>query len=283
MKTNRFLSFLIVAIAYVFAAAVGVAVYLLLPFGVYLNLFIADFCATVAVFIFSLIFSNASIYDPYWSVQPIIITVAFTLNGFSPVALLFTVVIALWGVRLTVNWAYTFTNLTHQDWRYTMLKEKTGVIYPLVNFLGIHLFPTIVVYLCVAPAVTAITVGADITVGAVLSLTLSVLATVLQTVSDIQMHNYRKNRTTTFIRVGLWKYSRHPNYLGEILMWWGVGLGACFSVGFHPLLLVGATVNTLMFLFISIPMADKRQSQKDGWAEYKSATRMILPIYKKSK
>ena len=208
---------------------------------------------------------------------------AFTLNGFLPVALLFTIVIALWGVRLTVNWAYTFTNLTHQDWRYTMLKEKTGVIYPLVNFLGIHLFPTIVVYLCVAPAVTAITVGSAITVGAVLSLTLSVLATVLQTVSDIQMHNYRKNKTTPFIRVGLWKYSRHPNYLGEILMWWGVGLGACFSVGFHPLLLVGATVNTLMFLFISIPMADKRQAQKDGWAEYKSATRMILPLYKKAK
>ena len=45
-------------------------------------------------------------------------------------------------------------------------------------------------------------------------------------------------------------------------------------------LLAGALVNTLMFLFASIPMAEKRQSRKPGYAEYKAATRMLLPIKK---
>jgi len=91
---------------------------------------------------------------------------------------------------------------------------------------------------------------------------------------------YRKNRTTPFIRTGLWKYSRHPNYLGEILMWWCVGLACVVSTGL-AILLVGALVNTLMFLCVSIPMADKRQSRKEGFDEYKRQTWALLPFKKK--
>ena len=58
---------------------------------------------------------------------------------------LLLVVVSFWAIRLTANWAYTFGNLTHQDWRYTMLHEKTGVFYPIINFVGIHMVPTLVV------------------------------------------------------------------------------------------------------------------------------------------
>jgi steroid 5-alpha reductase family enzyme len=94
------------------------------------------------------------------------------------------------------------------------------------------------------------------------------------------MHKYRKNRATTFIRVGLWKYSRHPNYLGEITMWWSVALMVVCAMPSVWYVTIGAFANTLMFLFISIPMADKRQSKKDGFNEYKSQTRALLPIKK---
>ena len=98
--------------------------------------------------------------------------------------------------------------------------------------------------------------------------------------ADIQMHKYRKNRTTPFIRVGLWKYSRHPNYLGEILMWWGVAMAVVCAAPSAWYLAAGAVANTLLFLVVSIPMADKRQSRKEGFAEYKKQTRMLLPIKK---
>jgi steroid 5-alpha reductase family enzyme len=102
----------------------------------------------------------------------------------------------------------------------------------------------------------------------------------MQGIADIQMHKFRKNRNGSFIRVGLWKYSRHPNYLGEILMWWGVGLSVVFACPSAWYLLVGAIANTVLFLVVSIPMADKRQSKKDGFVEYKKQTRMLLPIKK---
>ena len=95
------------------------------------------------------------------------------------------------------------------------------------------------------------------------------------------MHKYQKNRTTKFIRVGLWKYSRHPNYLGEILMWWGVAVQAVSIMPSRWWLIAGAASNTVMFFTVSIPMADKRQSAKEGYAEYKASTRSLLPIPKR--
>jgi steroid 5-alpha reductase family enzyme len=122
--------------------------------------------------------------------------------------------------------------------------------------------------------------GGDINVGSVAFFALSMLAVLLQGTADVQMHKFRKKKTGGFIRDGLWKYSRHPNYLGEICMWWGVGLSAVILMPTKWYLLLGAVLNTLLFLCISIPMADKRQSKKDGFAEYKKQTRMLLPIKK---
>ena len=81
-------------------------------------------------------------------------------------------------------------------------------------------------------------------------------------------------------RLGLWKHSRHPNYLGEILVWGGVGLSVVCAAPSAWYLAAGAVANTLLFLAVSIPMADKRQSRKEGFAEYKKQTRMLLPIKK---
>ena len=278
---KRSTSFIIVTAIYMLVVAVGFGVYCALSCAVWLKLLVADCVATVVTFICSVIFRNASVYDPYWSVQPIVITLGFLCAGnFSLTGILITLVVCLWGVRLTVNWAYTFHGLNHQDWRYTMLKEKTGALYPFVNFFGIHLVPTLVVYACVLPAVYVIQTQPVFSAWCLIGLAISVFAVILQGVADIQMHKYRKNRTTPFIQTGLWKYSRHPNYLGEICMWWGVCVYALGVLGFQWYLVVGAIANTLLFVCISIPLADGRQSKKDGFAEYKRKTRMLLPIKK---
>ena len=107
------------------------------------------------------------------------------------------------------------------------------------------------------------------------------MSMVLQAISDIQMHKFKKNKKGLFIRNGLWKYSRHPNYLAEILMWWSAGLLAVLTFMKMPYLLVGAILNTILFLFVSIPMAENHQKErKEGFDLYKKETRMLLPIKK---
>ena len=281
LKNSRAISFIAVALVYVIAAMIGIFAYQAIDemFDWWISLLIADVAATVVTFIFSLIFKNASVYDPYWSVQPPVILAAFAVGrSINMLGILLLVAVFFWGIRLTANWAYTFGNLTHQDWRYTMLKEKTKGFYPIINFIGIHMVPTLVVYGCILPAVYAIREGTEVNIASVIFICLAIASATLQGIADIQMHKFRKNRTGSFIRCGLWKHSRHPNYLGEICMWWNIALSVVCADTSAWYLVAGATANTILFFAVSIPMADKRQSHKEGFAEYKSETRMLLPI-----
>ena len=82
-----------------------------------------------------------------------------------------------------------------------------------------------------------------------------ILATMLELISDFNMIQFKKIRKSNkeIIRVGLWKYSRHPNYLGEILFWYGVALVFILSNLSMWYVIVGAILNKMLFLFISIP------------------------------
>ena len=281
---SRAWSYVILAAVYLLAGGAGIAVYLALSLPFWLSLLIADVVSTVVVFAFSLLFGNASVYDPFWSVQPIVILIAFALfNPATAATLLPLIAVIVWGVRLTANWAYTFRGLAHQDWRYTMLAEKTGKAYFFVNFVGIHLVPTLVVYGCVLPAVFTAVYHPAFNAGSAVFFAGSLLFVLLQGAADVEMHRYRRHRTGNFIRTGLWKYARHPNYLGEIGMWWCVGLAAVCLMPERWYLLAGALANTLLFLFVSVPLADGRQSRKEGFEEYKRNTRVFFPIYKKQK
>ena len=283
IKESKTLSILLIASIYIMAAALGLGVYMLMPFAFWAKLLIADIACTVFVFIFSMIFKNASVYDPYWSVQPIVIVVFFACGHMITLpSLLLLISIIYWGIRLTGNWAYTFGGLKHQDWRYTKFENESGKIYPLINLAGIHLMPTLIVYLCTLPAVFVIRNELSANAGSVIGMAVCIGAATLQLFSDVQMQRYRKSGEHGLIRTGLWKYARHPNYLGEILMWWGVGIQAVSVMPDHWYLFAGALANTIMFFAVSIPLADKRQSQKPGYAEYKAATRSLLPIPKKA-
>ena len=145
---------------------------------------------------------NASVYNPYWSVQPIVIVLAYavTCEHINIVQILMLVAVLLWGIRLTANWAYTFGGLQYQDWRYTMLHDKTGKAYPLINFLGIHLVPTLVVYGCVLPIAFTFAHSNEIVlntgkiVECALFLAVSIGAATMQSIADCQMHKFRKTK-----------------------------------------------------------------------------------------
>lgn len=282
MKQSRRRSFVFTIIVYALALAVGLFVYGRMRGGVLFRVFAADIAATVFLFLVSLPLENASVYDPYWSVAPIVILPlamrAFGVWNAGTIALLCCV--TYWGVRLTANWAYTFQGYDHQDWRYTMLREKSGALYPLVSLFGIMLFPTLVVYLCLLPALHYIQFG-GINLVTLLGFALCLCAATLQLVADVQLHRFQrqaKNRGQ-IIRHGVWRHARHPNYLGEILMWWGVFVVLLSVRPSLWLLGIGALTNTLMFLLISIPMAESRMAgYKEGFDRYVQETNRLLPI-----
>ena len=123
MIKNRFFSITVITLIYIFAAVCGLISYnfftnpqgLNLSYG--LAIFLADVFATIVIFIFSLIFNNASVYDPYWSVQPPVILAAVLIkNGQSEnplMAFLLFAAVLFWAIRLTGNWIYNFESFDY--------------------------------------------------------------------------------------------------------------------------------------------------------------------------
>lgn len=284
-KANRTLGFLLISLSYITALVIGLIVYKNTGLSIWMNLLLADLAATFVIWVSSLLLNNASVYDPYWSVQPLVILPLLVLQqgNFNLTTVLVCSTVILWGVRLTLNWVSTFHGLHEQDWRYDQIKDKTGVLYPLVNLLGIQLMPTLIVYACIAPIVYMIIHTSGFTLWILPGLLVSLLGLSVEAVADHQMQIFRSKNTgrNAIIREGLWKYSRHPNYLGEIMMWWGAFL-ACLAADPSAWRLgLGALLNTALFLFISIPLAEKHMAKyKDGFTEYQNQTRMLLPFAK---
>ena len=285
MKENKWLSLTMVLLSYVLAATIGIFVYhQTLTLGFVWAILLGDIAATIVIYVIGLFLRNASLYDPYWSVQPMFILalVAMQQPTLHFGTLLLLIVVFLWGLRLTGNWIYTFENLTWQDWRYTMLNEKTGELYPLVNLLGIHLFPTLVVFGVITPGILFIQ-SPVFNVWTMIGAMIVLVGFLLELFADIQMQTFRKARKSKdeIIRIGLWKHARHPNYLGEILVWFGVYV---FLLSSQPSLWyfgAGAVINTLMFVFISMPMAEKRlRLYKPNFDQYVGETHLLLPFKK---
>lgn len=163
-------SLALVALAYLVAIAVAVG---WLAWGphtgrLWLDALVADVLATLVVFAFSRAYHNSSFYDAYWSVIPPLLLAFWWWQG--PVELtgpgalrcwLMTVVMLYWAVRLTGNWAYGFPGLHHEDWRYPLLREGAGRFAFLADLFGIHLFPTLQVFVGMLPVYVAATRPGD--------------------------------------------------------------------------------------------------------------------------
>lgn len=277
MKRTKAL--LVITCIYILAFAVGALAVVGIDNFV-LKLFVFDIVATVVTFVFSVLLKNSSVYDPYWSLIPIFMIIWMFLNGkaFSAINWLFLIVFILWGMRLTVNWGIVFTGFDYEDWRYRMFREGNGPIkWFIINFFGIHMFPTLVVFAGMLPIFEIIQI--ELGILSIPGIIIMAFGIILEILADHDMHVFlSKTVEKTTCREGLWKYSRHPNYLGEISVWVGVYLAMLpysLEKWFYG---VGALLVLLLFNCISIPMMEKRQLKRrpDYESYMKETSRLLL-------
>jgi steroid 5-alpha reductase family enzyme len=284
---GRARGFALVTLAYVVALGVAAASVAALrglhPLLVVLG---ADVAATLAVFGFSYAFGNSSFYDPYWSVAPPLIALylaglpqAQAAPGLRQAAVL--ALVFAWALRLTLNWARGWTGLRHEDWRYVDIRERTGSRYWMASLTGIHLFPTLQVYLgCLALWPALVTGTRPPGWLDALAALVTAAAIGIELVADEQLRAFRRSAPPGAIMAsGLWSWSRHPNYFGEILFWWGLGLFALAADPRAVWALVGALAISLMFVTASIPMIERRMgARRPGYAEHARRTSSLIPL-----
>lgn len=280
---TRLVSFIIVLAVYIFSFFISFLVFNLFNnIHILLASLLADIAATLVVWVFGIIFGNSSLYDPYWSVAPLIIIPFWILSAgiaFSIFEILLFAAIFLWGIRLTFNWAKRWKGLAHQDWRYIKLKKDNPRLWFLTNLIGINLMPTLIVFIALLPAYFGIVSKGSLNILTILGFTISIASVFIQAASDFQMDLFKKNKpfSNEFIDRGLWRYCRHPNYFAEVLFWWGIWI---LQMGINPkiwMTIIGPIVVTILFIFISIPMMEKHiLSSKPSYSVYQRQVTMFI-------
>ena len=253
---------------------------------------LADLAATIVVFIFSMNTKNSSIYDPYWSVAPVPIALFWLFqsgsNGFAnPRHVLIFALLCVWAIRLTANWADRWRGLGHEDWRYQDIQKQTGIWYWPVSFLGIHLMPTILVFLgSLALSPTLSDRSTHLTWLDAVAALVTLAAVIIEGIADMQMRRFRSkpgSAKETF-PPGLWSASRHPNYFGEVLFWWGLYLFVPLAYPGFWWAIAGPIAILLLFLGVSIPLMERHLlAEHVSYAEYQRRVSPFVPWFSRGK
>jgi steroid 5-alpha reductase family enzyme len=263
---------------------------------------IADLVGTVIIFISSVLLNNSSMYDAFWSAIPIFLGCYWLGDrGFEALVaepgyerrLLVFAVLFVWGNRLTYNWARSWEGFKHEDWRYVEVfqkRTKPAVRYWVESFLGIHVFPTVIVFAAMVPCYWILhdpegSQAKALSVWDYAGAILGFAASTIQWIADNQLRDFRKDSGSAgrVLDSGLWSWSRHPNYFGEICHWFSYILFSIGAFGKDAALhrSGGAVAIGCLFVFASVPMMEERMraSRQAKWAAYTKRTySSLIPL-----
>jgi steroid 5-alpha reductase family enzyme len=195
-------------------------------------------------------------------------------------AVVLTLVI-VWGARLTYNWARGWQGLGHEDWRYAEYR-RTGRTYWVISFFGFHLMPTIWVYLGCLSFLSVFSSPRQVSLLDGLGLLVTAAAIAMEATADEQLRAFRlANRSSgRVLDTGVWALCRHPNYLGELTFWWGLYL---FGLAADPSkfwMIVGPVSITLLFIFVSTPLLDRRSvTRRPGYEVHMARLPALFPRF----
>lgn len=283
---KRITGFLVISFTYGLAF---IAAFLVATFFRFLHpllvVLLSDIAATIVVYIISSIYNNTSIYDPYWSVAPVFIAFYYILYSPFTGNLMRRIIVlsltAIWATRLTWHWARGWGGLKDEDWRYTMYREDKEGMFWVINLFGLQLMPTIAVYLASLSLYPALFVkGTGFNLLDLVGVIITSIAIIIEAVADKQLRDFIQEReeTETIMEEGLWNYSRHPNYFGEILFWFGLYFFALATDIHFWWTIIGPILIFLLFYFVSIPLMDQRNlSRRPNYEKHmKKVSKLFL-------
>jgi steroid 5-alpha reductase family enzyme len=238
----------------------------------------------VCVYIYALFIKNNSIADIAYGGGFILVSfVALMAGNKAQLSWFLFLLIVLWGVRLSTR-IYMRNKGKPEDFRYAAWREKWKWA-KLRSFLQIFVLQGVIIYVISLPAILVMSrdsldiMPLYIFLGVCLWLT----GFTIELVGDKQLDAFLKispqKRPTKYIESGLWRYTRHPNYFGEAVLWWGIAFFALGALPSAPYVFISPILITYLLLFVSgVPLLEKRWEGDKDWATYKSKTSMFFPL-----
>ena len=238
-------------------------------------------------FVFSLLKKRNDFADVAWGLGFIFLSWVsfFMVLKFTVKSILVCLLITVWGLRLAAH-IYRRNRKKQEDYRYKEWREKWGKWFYLRSYLQVFILQGLFLFLIVSPVlIINKNSGPGLGIFAFIGALVWIIGFLFESIGDYQLSHFIKNPENKgkIMKSGLWKYSRHPNYFGEVTQWWGVwiiGLG----VSGIWLGVIGPVTISILILFISgIPMLEKKYTGNAEFEEYKKTTSKFFPLPPKSR
>lgn len=228
---------------------------------------------------------NDSILDTFWGFSFLVtIWTVYILNfEFNLYKILVFILLNIWAVRLSMH-ILTRNIKIKEDKRYQKMKKNfSKKFFNLRRYLQFYLLQEILMLVIISPVIYILKLkNININFWFIIGVTIWIIGFYFEFTADKQLKSYlkTKNKLKKIMDQGLWKYSRHPNYFGEALMWWGFFIISLIEPNLF--LIISPLTITILLRFISgVPLLEKQFEKNEEFQEYKKTTNTFIPWFKK--
>jgi len=236
----------------------------------------------IILWLVSLALKNSSIVDIFWGTGFVIVNlVAFCLSQQTMRQVLLTVLVTLWGLRLSIH-IFLRNKGKPEDFRYAQWRRENGPRWWWVSFFKVFALQGILLSVVAIPLLTvqAAANGNSLAPLDYLGGVVWTIGFLFEAVGDYQLAGFRSNPSNKgkIMTTGLWHYTRHPNYFGDTVQWWGFYILAAASGSWWTVL--SPVIMTILLLRVSgVTLLDRTMKTRPGYEEYMRTTNAFLPWF----
>ena len=239
------------------------------------------FVYMTCVFCIALIKKDNSIVDVAWGIGYILITITglFLRETITLNQICVSIMVCLWGLRLGAH--IFFRNRGKgEDFRYRKWREEWGKYVVIRSFLQVFMLQGIFMLIIALPVIFSLS-NSDIVYPWIPFVGVGVwlIGFIWESVADFQMTQFKKNSKNKgkILMAGLWRYSRHPNYFGEMLVWWGIFILALSNPSAWWTILSPLIMTWLLISVSGVPMLEKKYADNPEYQAYQERTSAFFP------
>jgi steroid 5-alpha reductase family enzyme len=237
-------------------------------------------------FVIAVLKRRNDVADVAWGLGFVLLAWAsFFLSGAAAArGILVSTLVSVWGLRLAWHISRRHRGKA-EDYRYAAWRREWGKWFYVRSYLQVFLLQGAFLFLTAMP-VLIINASARGKLGFLGGIGVSVwlFGFLIETAGDAQLASFVKNPLNRgrIMQSGLWRYSRHPNYFGEIVQWWGIWVVALGAAGGWFGVVGPLTITILIVRVSGIPMLERKMAENPDFADYKRRTSALIPLLPKS-
>jgi len=235
-------------------------------------------------FVISLIAKRNDVADIAWGLGYALICVYLAnTQPLTAIPLVVYLLVCIWALRLSLHIFLRNRGKT-EDFRYRQWRQDWGSSFYWRSYLQVYLLQGLFLWIIALPIVVAgVSAAVELTLFSYLGVIFWSIGFFFQAVGDYQLTRFVKTRTNKeeVLQTGLWRYSRHPNYFGEILMWWGIFvITTPLPYGWWGVF--GPLTITFLLRFVSgVPLLENRYVGNTEYTKYQKRTSVLIPWFPK--